>query len=215
MPPGVRCAAANIRLRALAAMSPAARPGESRPGRIAATLRALGFTPAQLARRPRRLGLLLRWTRRPRLFKDAHLIAQSGLFDADHYLRLSPDIAAAGANPLAHYVMRGGFEGRSPSPLFDGAWYADHYPDVAAARINPLAHYLRTATREDRNPHPLFSAAYYRAQLGPRGAEVTPLQHYVMHGAIEGLSPHPLFDPAYTRNGADRCSRVSIRSPIS
>ena len=195
-------AAANIRLRALAAKPPAARPRGSRPGRIAATLRALGFTPAQLSRRPRRLGLLLRWMRRPRLFKDAHLIAQSGLFDADYYLRLAPDISAAGANPLAHYVMRGALEGRAPSPLFDGAWYASQYPDVAAARINPLAHYLRTATREDRNPHALFSARYYRAQLGARGTAVTPLQHYVMHGAVEGLSPHPLFDPAYY---AERC----------
>ena len=146
-------------------MSPAARPGESRPGRIAATLRALGFTPAQLARRPRRLGLLLRWTRRPRLFKDAHLIAQSGLFDADHHRRLSPDIAARGANPLAHYVMRGGFEGRSPSPLFDAGGTPTTIQTSPPPESIRSAHYLRTATA--RRPE---SARALLRRLLPRAA---------------------------------------------
>jgi hypothetical protein len=92
-------AAANARLRALAATSAAARVRRSRPARIIATLRALGLTPGQLLRRPRSLGTLWRVVARPRLFKDAHRIVESGLFDAAYYMPVHR-IAAASANPL-------------------------------------------------------------------------------------------------------------------
>lgn len=196
-------AGAAARFRALADTYRGMRTARPLMSRVAATLRALEVLPGQILGRPRRIATLVRFAARPRLFRDAHHIANSELFDASYYLRLAPDLARAGANPLAHFVMIGGAEGRSPCLLFDAAWYLAKYPDVAASRANPLAHYLRTARREDRDPHPLFSAGYYRSQLGVQPAgSIDPLQHYISDGVFEGRSPHPLFDPEYY---AEKC----------
>jgi hypothetical protein len=59
------------------------------------------------------------------------------------YLAQNTDVAAAGIDPLLHYLRRGPAEGRDPNPLFDTDWYLARNPDVAAAGINPLLHYLR------------------------------------------------------------------------
>ncbi len=41
-------------------------------------------------------------------------LREAGLFDADAYLQLYPDVQAAGVDPLDHYVSHGMAEGRSP-----------------------------------------------------------------------------------------------------
>ena len=43
------------------------------------------------------------------------------LFQAPWYLARNPDVAAAGAEPLAHYIQYGAAEGRNPNPIFDRA----------------------------------------------------------------------------------------------
>ena len=171
----------------------------SRFGRVWGTLRSLGITPSGLLRRPRGLSTLLRLATRPRALRDAHLVAQSGVFDAGYYGRRYPEVIASGRTPLAHFVLSGGVEGRLPQPLFDSAWYVRRYPDVALSGANPLAHYLRTIAGEARDPHPLFSVNHYRSQVArPPGAPpLEPLQHYTRHGALKEYSPHPLFDPRY------------------
>src|SRR5262249_11712400 len=73
--------------------------------------------------------------------------------DTDWYLAQNPDVAAAGINPLAHYLQKGGGEGRYPSPSFNPDWYLGHYPDVAAAGINPAVHYRLYGMREGRTAH--------------------------------------------------------------
>src|SRR5256885_5548391 len=52
--------------------------------------------------------------------------------DATWYLGEYPDIAAAGLDPLTHYLKWGVHEQRNPNPLFDTAWYGACNPDVAA-----------------------------------------------------------------------------------
>ena len=42
------------------------------------------------------------------------------LFDTVFYLERNPDVAAAGGNPLEHYLAFGVHEGRSP--FADGVW---------------------------------------------------------------------------------------------
>ncbi|HEY8381974.1 MAG TPA: glycosyltransferase [Microvirga sp.] len=79
-------------------------------------------------------------------------LERSDLFDGAWYLRRNPDVAAAGADPLDHYLYIGGFEGRDPSPGFDSDWYLAAYPDVAAKGLNPLLHYLRRGLAEGRSP---------------------------------------------------------------
>lgn len=174
------------------------RPVPSRLGRVWNTLRSLGVTPIRLVRQPRGLVTLLRFALRPRALRDAHLIAQSGVFNAGYYRHRYPDVPARGMTPLAHFALMGGVEGRLPNPLFDSAWYLERYPDVARSGANPLAHYLRTIPGETRDPHPLFSVNHYRSQVAGAGAPpFEPLQHYTRHGACKDYSPHPLFDPRY------------------
>jgi GT2 family glycosyltransferase/glycosyltransferase involved in cell wall biosynthesis len=115
----------------------------------------------------------------------------SPLFDSDWYLDTYPDVAAAGVNPLMHYVTVGGATGYDPSPLFDSDWYLDTYPDVAAAGVNPLEHF--TASTDSRNPSPLFDSAWYlKTYPGVAAAGVNPLVHFVTSGCSEGRFPGPL-----------------------
>ena len=43
------------------------------------------------------------------------------------------DVAAAGVNPLRHYMRYGGGEGRKPNPLFDPDYYLRRYPQLKGA----------------------------------------------------------------------------------
>ncbi len=79
-------------------------------------------------------------------------IQQSGWFNAAYYRQKYPDVTDI--NPLKHYCLHGGFEGRKPCPGFDSAYYLSHYPDVAYSRMNPLLHYLLFGMREQRRPKP-------------------------------------------------------------
>lgn len=124
-----------------------------------AALAAILTEPIGIVSPGRRLGGLLRaaWRGRlrQRLREDAEIrvIARSGLFDTDYYLRRYPDVAAAHADPLVHYVRSGAAEGRDPNPLFDSRFYWSAYPDVARAGANALAHYIRFGAREGRRTH--------------------------------------------------------------
>jgi glycosyltransferase involved in cell wall biosynthesis len=130
-------------------------------------------------------------TRRAR---ERRVIADSGLFDRDWYLAQGP--AAAGTDPLGHYLRAGAAAGLDPHPLFDTTWYLDRYPDIRAAGPNPLAHYLERGSLESRNPHPLFDSHWYLEQNPQvRAAGINPLVHYLRAG--NGLDPNPLFDGAW------------------
>lgn len=78
------------------------------------------------------------------------VIGQSDLFDAEWYIRQYPDVAAAGLNPVEHYVFHGAAEGRNPSAEFDTSFYLSNNPDVARAGMNPLQHYIENGAKEGR-----------------------------------------------------------------
>jgi SAM-dependent methyltransferase len=95
--------------------------------------------------------------RRPRAWSDSELASRaglspgevcaavaSGIFDERFYLAMYPDVAAAGVDPLEHYLLQGRFEKRRPSALFDPSAYVHANPDVAAQGIEPFLHYVRT-----------------------------------------------------------------------
>src|SRR2546430_5777393 len=86
------------------------------------------------------------------------------LFVTSWYLGNIRDVGAAGMNPLVHFNLAGGFEGRDPHPLFDSSWYLEQNPDVRESGINPLAHYLSEGALQGRDPHPLFQSKYYEEQ---------------------------------------------------
>jgi len=73
-------------------------------------------------------------------------------FDAPFYLSANPDVAAAGHDPVEHFLSSGWMEGRDPSPAFSVSEYLEAYPDIAAARVNPFVHYLHTGRAEGRSP---------------------------------------------------------------
>jgi hypothetical protein len=92
--------------------------------------------------------------RQPQLSReDRQAIATQ--FDAASYLRAYPDVAAAGVDPLEHFISHGWREGRNPNNDFDVVYYLTTYPDVAAAGINPLLHYIYAGSTEGRKiKHP-------------------------------------------------------------
>ncbi|MGB8212640.1 MAG: glycosyltransferase domain-containing protein [Anaerolineales bacterium] len=81
---------------------------------------------------------------------DMVLVRESGLFDENWYLSNNPDVVAAKIDPVRHYLLFGGFEGRDPGPQFSSSWYLASYDDVRKAGINPLLHYLKSGRNEGR-----------------------------------------------------------------
>jgi hypothetical protein len=70
----------------------------------------LSAITAALLKQPWWWALLPKGWRNPRLHAR---LAKRGLFDADAYLALQPDVAASGIDPLLHYVIHGMNEGRA------------------------------------------------------------------------------------------------------
>src|SRR6202035_2358839 len=63
-------------------------------------------------------------------------IARSRLFDRAWLLARNPDVAAAGADPVMHYVMFGAHEGREPPASFESSNnHAADLDDAAAEEI--------------------------------------------------------------------------------
>ncbi|MCJ2126407.1 glycosyltransferase family 4 protein [Methylobacterium sp. J-077] len=84
-------------------------------------------------------------------FIDAKsLIFISGLFDKKYYLNVNNDVADAGHDPVEHFYLHGGSEGRRAGPNFDTALYIEQNPDVAEASINPLIHFILYGALEGR-----------------------------------------------------------------
>ena len=72
-------------------------------------------------------------------------------FDSPYYLKTYPDVAAAGLDPLEHYMVQGFREARKPFAGFDPAFYRQRYL-AGETEANPLLHYL--AHRDRPGIHP-------------------------------------------------------------
>ena len=83
-----------------------------------------------------------------REWRAVRVIARSGLFDREWYLRNNLDVAAIGVDPVRHYVAFGAREGRDPSCSFNTRGYLTHNPDVAASGANPLIHFVLHGARK-------------------------------------------------------------------
>lgn len=141
------------------------------------------------------MGLVHRLLRRGGRRRNRELVGSSGLFDTQWYLARHPDVAASGADPVAHFLSVGTAEGHDPNPLFDTKWYLARYPEVTAAGGNALLHFIAAGAAEGRDPHPLFDTKYYVARCPELvAAGLNPLAHFIAVGAAEGRDPNPLFD---------------------
>src|SRR5690606_11264233 len=129
---------------------------------------------------------------RPVQDRDAATIRAARVFDGDYYLAHYPDVAAAGIDPLAHYLKHGAVEGRNPSALFDTAYYLRNNPEIARAGVNPLLHFCERGWKELRNPGPDFDVWWYwSTHLDPTSQDCNPLAHYMEKGRQLGLETRP------------------------
>lgn len=118
--------------------------------------------------------------------RDAEAIGRTRLFDPDYYLATYPDIAAAGIDPLLHYVEHGASEGRLPNAYFDTRFYRGEHQD-ADDRTNPLAHYATTPGSDTCRTSAQFDGRFYAARYADaREAGMKPLEHFLTRGIIEG-----------------------------
>jgi FMN phosphatase YigB (HAD superfamily) len=131
------------------------------------------------------------------------------LFDGPWYLQSNPDVAAAGLNPLLHYVTSGRFEHRpicsvvdpkavaqiAASDLFDAEWYqATQAPGLSLDRA--AQHYLQQGSAGGLSPSPLFDGPWYlKTNTDVAEARQNPLLHYLNDGRAEGRSICPFADP--------------------
>lgn len=69
-------------------------------------------------------------------------IERSGLFLPEGYLEQYPDVAAAGVDPLHHFIRWGAAEGRQPFVGFDVKAYRQSAGLMNRPDINPLYHYI-------------------------------------------------------------------------
>jgi hypothetical protein len=123
-------------------------------------------------------------------------IERLGIFDRQAYLQAYPDVAAAGIEPIRHYVTQGIREGRNPCMFFDTAYYYGSHPDVAKAGLNPLLHYFEFGWSEGRNPSADFDGTWYaRTHLASANGRINPLLHYLGIGRGQGLETRPVADP--------------------
>lgn len=109
------------------------------------------------------------------------------VFDAAFYLRTNPDVAAAGVDPLRHYLKHGAAEQRQPHPLFDPVHYLACCPEARNAE-NPLLHFLQPSLRTSGgkwpSTHPLFDCQAYLHAHPEAG---NPLLDYIAHGTQAGV----------------------------
>jgi len=88
------------------------------------------------------------------LFGAYELLAKSGLFDAEYYIRANPDIAALNIDPLMHYLEKGALEMRNPSGAFDAHHYAQLCQERGERVHNPLLHYIEFGASQGLAPTP-------------------------------------------------------------
>ena len=79
------------------------------------------------------------------LLADAALLRACPLFDPAWYLAQRPQTAAAGADPVWDFLLRGAVEGIEPGPWFDSAAYVAAHPEAAD---NPLLHAIKSGEAE-------------------------------------------------------------------
>jgi hypothetical protein len=97
------------------------------------------------------------------------------LFDSNWYLDSNWDVAAAGLDPLTHFLGYGEAEDRDPNPAFSTRFYRETYMAGEPAGSSPLRHYLVRGRELGYDPNPASVSNYrrlvaaqeqsYRAQL--------------------------------------------------
>ena len=114
----------------------------------------------------------------------------SSLFDSDFYLSMNTDVAAAGVDPLGHYLEYGWRERRNPAEFFLEDAYRIRYKlddnDGAA-----LVHFAQNIGDRQLSPHPLIDRSYL---LHKFGVDLRIPSKMWLLGLSTDISLHPIFD---------------------
>lgn len=115
-------------------------------------------------------------------------------FDEEFYLTTYTDVAAAGIDPIRHYLDAGWHEQRDPSLLFSTRFYMDNNPDVVAAGVNPFFHFVAAGKAEGRHgKHQLGFRWDILARLKPVADQIAEMKS---HRGPATISPPAMLDSA-------------------
>lgn len=122
------------------------------------------------------------------------------LFDTEDYLDANPDVAAAGVNPLLHYLTHGARQGRGTGEdSFDFAAYLAQNPEADDPGSTVLTHVLNggaAGTIVGQDIENGFDSLFYlmnNPDVADSGMDAK--FHFDKHGEAEGRAPNALFDP--------------------
>ncbi len=124
---------------------------------------------------------------------DTEVIAEAGLFDANHYLINGSDVHEASLDPIEHFCKHGWREGRQPNIYFNTSWYIQTNTDVERLGINPLVHYIIQGDREGRRPIVYFDPQWYRAHYDLPDEQLA-LAHFLANRRTQRFSPNAHFN---------------------
>ncbi len=160
------------------------------------------------------LGRIARFLERAPLAKQYRLIRRSGLFDRSWYKRTYPDVVASKLDPLVHYLLFGGYDGRRPNRVFDSAYYIASNPDVRASGDNPLVHYVREGESQGRLPSPDFDpVAYIQRTPGAEGPKGAALAHFLRKGRLNERVTKAYRPPAPAWSLFEDAARAKAAAP--
>jgi 4-hydroxybenzoate polyprenyltransferase len=143
-----------------------------------------------------------------RATRDDRLVRDERGLDQAWYLATYPDVAAAGVDPVRHYLQIGWREGRDPRPDFSTRGYLAAHKEVARARQNPFIHYLRHHSGTESPSDASLGKSDEKLAHGERGldqawylatypdvaaAGLDPVGHALEIGWREGRDPRPDF----------------------
>ena len=122
------------------------------------------------------------------------------VFDSKWYLEINQDVAAAGIEPLKHFIGYGEAEGRDPSPTFSTRLYREIYMQGEPLNASALEHYLKRGRDLGYDPDPASVINYRRlvaVQEQSYGLELPELRRH-----IALMIAKPLF--VFLRRSGDR-----------
>jgi glycosyltransferase involved in cell wall biosynthesis len=123
-------------------------------------------------------------------------LISSGLFDETWYLERNTDVAAAGLDPVSHYIVVGSKEGRWPNAYFDPDYYRSHFGESETTLDHPVLHYVREGEAKGLRPVTHFDPVWYRTTYG-LADDQSSLAHYLKHATTGLFGPIEEFDAGF------------------
>lgn len=134
-----------------------------------------------------------------RITRTPAILSAASRFSPEDYLKMYPDVAAAGVDPTRHYEEFGRTEMRDPNVLFDEMFYRAIHIDVRDAIVfarslaSAFEHFRAYGINESRTIYTRFDEPKYlkanpdvlRAVMIDRSFS-SGLEHYALHGRSEG-----------------------------